>query len=304
MNQNELSIIKTLAYADVFDYPLSAQQLYKFLEAPGRVGEGEFFQSLDKLIKLDHIKTYSNNYQVIANDIVWYYLAGREEVCQKRLSRIKFSQAKYEKTRRTAKALWKIPQVQALLVTGSLAVCNAQSDDDIDILVVTKAGSLWQTRLLVTAVLEYLQVRRKPEDAHRGRASANKICANMYLSEDKLQVLPSKRNLYTAHELVQARPIFDKAHILPRLYRENAWVTTLLPHGLDASNSHKDHKIVRHPAVLAGVLESISYNLQKWYMRPKVTTEIIQPDRAQFHPRDTASWVLDQYQLRLSKYLK
>lgn len=304
MDKVSKSIIKTLCYADIFDYPLSQSEIHKYLISADRVGGQKIKTCLNKLYQNGHLKTYNKKYRMTGNDIVWYCLSDREEVCQTRASRIKFSRSKLDKTRNLVWWLRRIPQIESVFLTGSLAMENAKQDDDIDIMVVTKPGRLWQTRLIVTSILELLSQRRKPEYAHAGNKAKDKVCANLYLDSNNLKLKPKQRNLYTAHEVVQAVPLVDKTGAHSRLLAENSWVSTFLPHSLDANNSHKTNKknLIISKAE-SGWFETLSYNCQSQYMRSKMTSEIIDKNRALFHPRNTAEIVIGEYKKRLKKYL-
>jgi predicted nucleotidyltransferase len=293
-----------LCYADIFDYPLSLAEIEKYLISSSRVGGVKINSALAKLVKTGQIKTYNKTYKMLQNDIVWYCLAGREENCQKRISRSKFSRHKLNKTRILLFILRHIPGVEAILLTGSLAMNNAKKDDDIDILVITKPGWLWRSRLIISLILEIFGKRRKPEYAHSSDKAKDKICANMYLSSNDLKMKSSQRNLYIAHEVIQALPLFDLTGVYSQFINENSWVQHYLPFFEYANNLHKATKKQKFKQTSLNLIEQFCYKLQQLYMARKITTEIIDQDRALFHPRDTATYVLNQYHNRLTKYLK
>ncbi len=48
-------------------------------------------------------------------------------------------------------------------------------------------------------------------------------------------------------------------------------------------------------------LEALARWGQLRYMKPRRTTEVIEPGRIRFHPQDARKWVLEEYQARLKK---
>jgi len=48
-------------------------------------------------------------------------------------------------------------------------------------------------------------------------------------------------------------------------------------------------------------LETIARWLQLKYMKSRRTTEIVEPGRIRFHPKDAREWVLKEYKERLDK---
>ncbi len=48
-------------------------------------------------------------------------------------------------------------------------------------------------------------------------------------------------------------------------------------------------------------LEALARWLQLKYMASRRTTEIVEPGRIRFHPKDARVWVLREYQKRLDK---
>ena len=48
-------------------------------------------------------------------------------------------------------------------------------------------------------------------------------------------------------------------------------------------------------------LEALARWAQLKYMAPRRTTEVVEPGRIRFHPRDAREWVLEEYKERLNK---
>lgn len=48
-------------------------------------------------------------------------------------------------------------------------------------------------------------------------------------------------------------------------------------------------------------LEALACWAQLKYMQPRRTTEVIEPGRIRFHPRDCREWILKEYKKRLDE---
>ena len=282
MNSLELAILKTLAYADIFDYPLTLEEINRYLLAPGALQARA--PGASKLLAAGKI-SQSGKY---------YFLPHRQKLVDIRKNREQFSLYKLRQARSIAQKLAKLPNVFGVFVTGALAVANTSASDDIDLLIITRANKLWTTRFLATLYLELMGVRRRP---HTLKA-ANRICANMYLDETALSLPYAKRNLYTAHEVVQTKPLINKESIYERFLSANRWVLAYLPNTVISPTVHRPLPTVHS----SRLLEQIAYQLQYAYMRRKMTRETITPHSAFFHPRATSSEVLKKYGARLKLF--
>jgi hypothetical protein len=120
----------------------------------------------------------------------------------------------------------------------------------------------------------------------------NRICANMYLDSTALALPHEKRNLYTAHEVVQVRPLINKDKIYEHFLTANSWVSHYLPN-VPLPNNNIPKKTVGAPYF--SMIESLAYNLQHRYMRKRITRETITSHAAFFHPRDTGAQILKKY---------
>lgn len=322
MTAIEKAIIKTLCYADVFDYPLTREEIHRYLiyedkghseiavpalnsdfrkvsgsQPPAeesdrfRIKSGMtadvIYQAIDHLVSQNQIKSQSN----------YYYLPKRSLLAGYRHKRNQISKPKLGKAYFISKYLAKIPTIEGVFVTGALAMENAHKHDDIDLMIITKTNWLWTTRTVVTLLLQMLGVRRKPKE----ESVNDLVCANMYLDESTLAVPESKRNLYTAHEVVQVKPLFNNHHIYQRFLNANRWINQHLPNfTIQPLNPAKQKSRQIQP--YSNPLESLAYTLQHRYMQSKITTETVSHHAAYFHPRDTSSEVMRKYQQNLEKY--
>lgn len=206
----------TLAYADVFDYPLTSEELYQFLIAEERISPSSFRQSFMRIIA---------NEKRIDTKKKYFFLRDREEIVSIRKKREKWSKGKIAITQKVASWLRFIPTIKMVAVTGALAMKNSQKEDDIDILIVTAKNRLWLTRLITVLLIEVVAQRRRPGD----KKFADKICLNMFLDENHLAIPVKERDLFSAHEVCQMEVLWEKEGVYRKFLKENQWAKRFLP---------------------------------------------------------------------------
>lgn len=282
----EEAIIKTLAYRDLFNYPLTAEELHHFL-----IGKKTTERSLR--VALARLRKSG----VVAEKDGFYFLPGREVVVSFRRQREEFSHLKMEKASRYARFLRLIPWVKAVFVTGAVAAGNASEESDIDILSITAPGRLWLGRFFVFLILTVLGVRRKANDP----SGRDKICPNMFFTIDSLPLPKDEQNLYTAHEAVQARLIWERGPVDQLLLASNRWIGKFLPN-VTLPRKPKGSQ-VQASSPLLDWIEALFYRLQLWYMRGRRTRQVVTPTRILFHAVDLPGIILGAYQQRLKDLL-
>ena len=205
----ERAILLAVAYADVFDQPVTAREIHRYL--PGRRATSRAVMDVlegDRLVprRLSRVGRY-------------FTLPGRESLVEVRSRRERIASGYWQRAERVGRAISRLPFVRMVAVTGSLAADNTDTNSDIDFLIVIRPGRLWITRLMVVAVSR-LESRRGP-----------RICPNYILSERVLAL--RERTLYTARELAQMVPLSGAA-LYRRMREANAWAAARLPNAQGA----------------------------------------------------------------------
>jgi len=314
MSKLEAAILKTLAYADIFDFPLKKDEIWRFLiinqkpktSAKGRSSSGRKNQKhtskTQKLIRQGKLGKRSG----------FYFLKGREKIVKLREKREEWSKEKLKIAKRVVSVLKIIPTVKMVAVTGALAMKNSEKEDDIDFLIVGQKEKLWITRFLTTILVEIFARRRRPGDKN----ITNKICLNMFLDEEHFAVLRNKRDLFSAHEVVQLKSLWDKDKTYQKFLAANQWVKIFLPNTIIKTKNKKQKTkntykkankfILNLLSVICYLLsvENVLKHFQLWYMRNRRTTETISAGIICFHPQDARVWILKEYQKRIDSLKK
>lgn len=204
----ERSVVETVAYSDLFDYPLTVAEIHRYLvgQPASRAAVAEAVESLVGRFLGRH------------GDHV--FVAGRDHVVRQRRCREQACRPLWRVARRYAHCLSRLPYVRMVAICGSLAVDNADQDGDIDVFCIAAPGRLWWVQ--VAAML----LRRRRAFASHG------VCPNYFLSLEDLRL--QDHDLYAAREVVQAVPLTG-SDAYERFVAANDWLQRYLPNAA-ASN--------------------------------------------------------------------
>ncbi len=152
-------------------------------------------------------------------------------------------------------------------------------------MIVTSPDSLWSTRL---KVISTLGPNRRPTQLpeHSSPRVNNKLCDNLYIDSNHLRIWPSDDNsLYIAHEILQAKCLFDRSNIHARFLVENSWTKKYLPTAYREAT--KNLSMINYNLtsnITSKVVNLIMFIVQYLYMRSKMTSERVGLGYAFFHP--------------------
>lgn len=257
-------------YHDLFDFPLNFSEMIRWLPEKS-IAKGS--RPISVSIK--------NGY---------CFIDGKEGAIYKRILRKRISTKKLEIARRAAGVLSLVPGVKMVAVTGSLAMENATDESDIDLMVITRKGSLWTTRLLGYWVIGLFGLKlRRPHN----RDQRDALCLNMWLDESDLAWPKKDRNVYTAHEIGQILPLVNKDLSYEKFIYKNKWIHNFWPNSVKISSSKINGKWKKESGKF-NLIEKIAFWLQYRHMKSKITREVVTSTRALFHPQDWGKVVLDR----------
>lgn len=258
------SEVFSVFYHNIFEYPLTFSELVKWTpkNAP----------------KINIQIEYKNGF---------YFVKGREGLIYKRTVSERVSQQKIKIAERASKTLSLIPSVLMVGLTGSLAMNNANEKGDIDFIIVTKSGKLWTTRGLVYLLLKLSGFKLRSPRTGRQK---DKLCLNIWLDEHDLAWNKHNRNYFTAHEILQTIPLFNRGKTYERLLSENKWVLNFWPNAVEIKQVKKSQQFVKSKSI--NLVELLAYKTQYLYMRGKITKEKVSLARAIFHPNNLSKKIM------------
>lgn len=294
-NNIQQAIINTILYSDIFDFPLSEIELRRSLITDQVIDKSCLITNLNILTGRGVI-TYKNGF---------YCLKGRKKIINQRRNRISMVTTKLKIARDAARYLSYIPTIYFIGLSGRLCHMDAGTDDDIDFFIITKKNTIWTTRLMALAVLEFLNLRRKQNDFK----PKNKICLNLIIDETALAWPVEKHDLYIAHEISHLIPLFVRNDIYNKFLNNNNWIDKFYINRAKNSDVELYTAPPRKYFTLNAIssilslppLEYIWDKFQRIYMKVKITNEIILPNFLAFHPHDYRKETLEIYNTKVKK---
>lgn len=299
----EKAILRTLVYADIFDYPLKIQEIHKWL-----IGRKATLRQIEKALR------GLNQESRISSHGKYYFLRKREGLVIQRNHREKQSVRYFRKAKLLSQILKVVPWIKLVGISGGLALQNASKKDDIDLFIITNKNRLWISRLLALGLLTLTGQRRKVGE--KGRKIAGKLCLNILLEEDRLE--QQNKDIFVAHEVLQMKVLWQREGIYAEYLEDNSWAFKFLPNwiggarGPASSASRRASSIASLLRLRAGTPSSLSplanltnllEKLAKWFqlkiMQKPQGMERIEDGALYFHPEDCRTKVLSEYQRNL-----
>lgn len=291
----EKAILKTLLYANIFDYPLKGYEIHKWLIGR-KANLTQVERALKKLVQRSKIKDQSE----------YYFLPRRKKLVITRKRKEKQSSGYLRKAKVLTLILKIIPWIKLVGISGGLSMDNASRKDDIDLFIIVSINRLWISRFLSIIILDLMGVRRKVNTSKS--KVGGKLCLNIFLQEDKLE--QKKKDIYTAHEVLQMKVLWQRQGIYSRYLEDNEWAFKFLPNWIanDASlrglqgRSNLIQRLPRSQGSLAmTMVEYFAKWLQLKIMQKPQGMERIEDGALYFHPEDCREKILKEYSKKVKK---
>ena len=222
-----LSIISTIAYFDIFDYPLTAWEIWKYLY-------GVRAQYIDIVNKLDDLASEGG----IETRNGFYFLPKRNAIVNVRLERYLIAEKKYKKAKRILKIISCMPFIRSICIMNTLSYDNASATSDIDIMLMVEPKKLWLARFFCVSFLRIFNLR--PNEEKR----ADTICLNFIVGTDGLdfsEIALKPEDVHFAHIVSRAVPVFDEKDYCNDFFLKNQWILGIFPnaYAMDLSSRRK-----------------------------------------------------------------
>jgi len=238
----ERAILETLAYSDIFEYPLRLDELHRYLPLQVEVAD------LSQAIELLHDQ--------VGEKEGYYFLTGRENIIEIRKHREAHSQKLFQLALKYGRIMGTLPFIRMVALTGSLAVLNSSDDSDLDFMLVVASGRVWIARAFA---LLFNRITR---------LFGYTLCPNLIISENAL--IWSRHDLYSARELCQMIPV-SGMDVYHKLMRANEWVKDFLPNAIvQASTTSKDAKTFRQKFLEFPLRGKLGDRIASWEMNRKI----------------------------------
>ena len=197
-------ILQTLAYFDVFSYPLTKDELISYTVAlPEEKELAEI--TLGELVSSGLVRSQQG----------FFYLGNHPWKVNRRIAGNKRARVRFRAARFYSRIISYFPFVRGVFLTGSISKGFMSYKDDIDYFIVTSPGRLWTVRTMLTLFKKIFLL-----NSHRN------FCINYFLDENHLHV--EEKNRFTATELAFIVPIYGNEAYL-NILDQNQWVNAYYP---------------------------------------------------------------------------
>lgn len=240
------SILKVLAYFDVFSYPLTRDEITVLLDMSYTPGEIE--KSFQFLID-EEIVFPLGEYFSLTNDLS---LAQR----RKRGNELAAKQIRIAKS--LAAFLSRFPYIRGVAVSGSLSKNYADERSDIDFFIITKANRLWIARTFMHLFKKMTYLAGKQ----------HWFCMNYYIDEVALEI--REKNIYTATEIITVLKLYGQT-AFANFTKVNEWAFDFYPVYFSDSDDPKKIRKGFIKTILEFLLDSkVGDRLDTFFMKTTV----------------------------------
>ena len=194
-------VLKTLLYFDVFNYPLTIDEIASF----SQFSLDEIKQSLNELTKDKFIFFKTNFYSILDdNELIERRVKGNEQAAKIN-----------NKAKKVSRLISQFPYVRGVFISGSLSKGYFAHDDDIDFFIITKPNRLWFARTTLIAYKKVFLLNSKKY-----------FCVNYFMSDDALEI--AQKNRFTATEFVTLMAMNGKG-VYNKILNHNNWILDIFP---------------------------------------------------------------------------
>lgn len=313
------SILATLVYYDIFDFPLTTLEVYKYLINPGRLSSlrsdpGASLRSDFGIMQVaEELENLVNN-DSIGSKNGFYFLSGRDALGELRIEKEKIAAQKWKKFLRIAKWFQAAPYLRAVLASGSLAINNTVHESDFDVLAVIKSGRLYTGRIFLCFIASLFGARRTRYE----KSAPDKFCFNHYVTDRNMNI--KYESLYNAQTYANLKPVLVREGVFDRFYNQNTWLNKYIYNFKPAqefvlSKIHFNSLLSGIGSVGEFILDSRLgdkiENLAKRYQQKRIKNNpttyesggrvVFNDNELEFHPHSFESFAIDEYNNGLKK---
>ncbi len=212
----EKTILRTISYFNIFDFPLTGWEIWKNLWQP------ETNYSLNEVnFALDNLL----NEKILGSNEGFYFLKRKDNIVFERKKKYLLAQAKIKKAKKYIQLLNRLPYVRAIFICNNLAYQNAREGSDIDLTIICARNKIWTARLFCVLAMKLL--RQRPTV----KSQKDKICLSFYITEDNLnlQSLAYENDVHFIYWLNQFVPVCGRPELINNFFQANIWTKKYLP---------------------------------------------------------------------------
>lgn len=249
MDSLKNSILQTIAYFDIFDCPLTANELRHFLDQ--KISQEKLSEELKNLVNSRAILLHQGFYTLRLENII-----ARQE-------RFSLSRRKLKKALLVSKIFARLPWIKFIALANQIGAHNLRDQGDLDFFIIAQPGKLWLTRF-VTAGLMALANQRPTKDKSR-----DQICLSFFVTSDNLDLqkfMLADKDLYFIYWLACLCPLYDSTDYYYRLIISNQWLGEKLPNWQSQKNLLQLNKQKIKPWSCLNIFDNLEGPVKKWQL--------------------------------------
>jgi Nucleotidyltransferase domain len=274
-----------LLYFDVFDYPLTENELFTFM--PARLEFDEFRAGLKEA-------------SLPASDGL-FYLRPHRDLAGIRRARERKAKRMLAAASLVTLIVRRFPFVRGVFLSGSLSKGVNDGGADIDLFIVSAENRLWICRSILTSFKKVFLLNSKKF-----------LCPNYFVTEGHLEI--PEKNIFTATELVTLRPLYNP-DIFSKLISANSWLYAFFPNFAVPQEEHGLRRSLIQRALEVPMSDGYTAKMDRrlmgfyrslWKRRYPGYTDMERdflfrstPFSSKVHPNDYQSKILNVYERRL-----
>jgi hypothetical protein len=216
LSELQLALIKIVVFFDMFSYPLTAYELWRYLGVGAEFKE--VFAEAQGLIALGFL----------AGEQGFYFLPGQNQLVATRKQRYHYTNRKLKIARRAVRLFRLLPTVEFAALSNLIGRHNLRDGSDIDIFIIAKENRIWITRLFCAGLMKLLRQRPTPS------RKRDKICLSFYIDNahlDLSSLADGPEDYYFHFWLAGLYPLYDAGAYHHQLMMANSWLKKYLPNG-------------------------------------------------------------------------
>lgn len=206
------SVIKVLAYFDIFNYPLTKEEIFSFLGE--KTHADELARALEQLAAAQRIFKLGS----------FYSLQNDPSLRDRRMAGNHKAAALLHTAYKIGSFLYQFPYVRGIGISGSLSKNFADQQTDIDFFIITRTNRLWVARTFMHLFKKLTFIT-----GHQ-----HWYCMNYYIDEAALRI--EEQNIFTATELITLLPVCGNG-TMDKFFETNNWTTLYFPNQAEIKHS-------------------------------------------------------------------
>jgi len=298
-------IIKVIVFFDMFDYPVTEFELWRFLGVKC---------SLRKIMEVMSDKEFLRKHDIEKKNS-FYFFASRSYIIETRNARYNYTDRKFKIAIRVAKLFRFIPWIKMISIGNIVGSNNLDNNGDIDFFIITEKNRVWISRLFCACLMAMFRMRPSPGN------EKDKVCLSFFIDTEMVdleKIKFSKDDIYFNYWIAGVKPIYDKDQTYLEFIKKNNWIKDVFPNWQEAKSVYfrdvKSRSSKFYDDIVDLLFGGLNYKLQNWQikmmpdilkkMMNKDTRVIIKERILKLHVNDRRDKIKERFIRRLNLRLK